>query len=81
MANTIALDFLRQQLASSASDGVRIEPQQLGQMAIAAVTEFERLQPCIQTPLPLIEQTVEQDNGRFEFVGGDLQSTDIAAAR
>lgn len=35
----------------------------------------------IQTPLPLIEQTVEQDNGRFEFVGGDLQSTDIAAAR
>jgi hypothetical protein len=36
------------------------------------MAEFISLQPRIQTPLLLIEQAVEQDDGRFEFMGQGL---------
>jgi hypothetical protein len=55
--------------------GVRAPPcggvyaEQLGQLLVAAMSELERFEPGVQTPLSLIEQAVEQDDSGFELLG------------
>jgi hypothetical protein len=52
---------------------MRIEVEKVGQLAVAATAQLEGLQPGIEAALLLIEQTVEQQNGGFDFLGGNLQ--------
>ena len=58
-----------QQLLASARDGVGIQAEEFGQNAIASVSQFDGLQPGEQAALLLIEQAVEKQNSRFEFIG------------
>ena len=71
-ADAIEGDVLLQQLLSSTGHGVRIQAEKLGQFLIAAVPHFERFQAGVQAALLFIQQTVEQNNGGFQFVRGDL---------
>jgi len=52
---------------------VRIEVEEVGQLMVAATAQFQRLQSGIQTALLLVQQTVEQKNGGFQFLLGDRQ--------
>jgi hypothetical protein len=71
------LDILIQQLAAAAGDGVRIEAQELGQHAVAAVAEFHGFQTGVQAALLLVQQTVKQDDGGFHLIGGHFQTSGI----
>ena len=71
------LDILIQQLAAAAGDGVRIEAQKFGQHAVAAVAEFHGFQTGVQAALLLVQQTVEQDDGGFHFIGRHFQAGGI----
>ena len=51
--------------------GIKIE--KIGQLAVAATAQLEGLQSGIEAALLLIEQTVKQQNGGFDFLGGNLQ--------
>src|SRR5207249_1953653 len=55
--------------------GIKIE--KVGQLAVAATAQLERLQSGIETALLLIERTIEQQDGRFDFLGGKLQHSRI----
>ena len=44
---------------------MRIQLEQLGQFLVTAATELEGFQARIQTALLLVQQTGEQDQGRF----------------
>ena len=56
---------------------MRIEVEKVSQLAVAATAQFEGLQPGIEAALLFIEQTVEQQNGGFDFLGGNLQHRGI----
>jgi len=47
---------------------VHIHSQEIGDLPVAAVTESQRLQTCTQTPLFLIEATVDQNRCCLHFV-------------
>jgi hypothetical protein len=49
---------------------MRIEIEEVGQLAIAATAQLERLQSGIQAALLLVQQTVEQEDGGFHFLLG-----------
>jgi hypothetical protein len=69
LSNPADLDILIQQLAAAAGDGVRIEAQKFGQHGVAAMAEFHGFQTSVQAALPFVQQTVEQNDGTFHFVG------------
>lgn len=52
---------------------MRIEVEEVGQLAIAATAQLERLQSDIQAALLLVQQAVEQEDGGFQFFLRDLQ--------
>lgn len=56
---------------------MRIQVQEVGQQGIAAMTQFDGFQACVQAPLLLIEQAVEEQKGRLKLLGQNLQSGDI----
>ncbi len=60
-------------MLSAAGHGVRSEVEEVGQLAIAAAAQFERFQSGIQAALLLVQQAVEQEDGGFQFLFGDLQ--------
>ena len=51
--------------------------ERVGQLAVATTAQLEGLQPRVEAALLLIEQTVEQQNGGFNFVSGNLQGGSI----
>src|SRR5690606_32051795 len=51
--------------------------QKLGDPRVAAVPEPLRFQTRIQTPLFFVQEAIEQNNRRFEFIG---QPSDLAGA-
>jgi hypothetical protein len=55
--------ILIEQLLTSAGDRVRIQAEEFGQNAIAAVSQLHGLQPSEQATLLLVEQAVEKQNG------------------
>lgn len=57
---------------------MRIHAKELGQNAIAAVSQFHGLQACEQATLLLVEQSVEKQNGGFEFIGRYLECGGIS---
>jgi hypothetical protein len=60
---------------------VRIEVEEIGQLTIAATAQFERLQSGIQAALLLVQQTVEQQDGGFYFLGCDFQHRRVPHGR
>ena len=70
-----------EQLLAAAGDGVRIQIEECGQDRVAAVAEFDGFQAGKQAPLLFVEQAVEQENGRFEFIGRDLEGGRVGDQR
>ena len=56
------------QLAPSPGHGVRVYADEIGNPLISAITELERLQPRIQSPLFFVERAEEQNHRRLQFV-------------
>ena len=77
LSDAADLDILIQQLAAAAGDGVRIEAKKFGQHAVAAVAELQGFQTGVQAALLLVQQTVEQDDGGFHFIGRHFQAGGI----
>jgi hypothetical protein len=77
LADPADLDILIQQLPTAAGDGVRIKAKKLGQQAVAAMAKLHGFQPGKQGALLLIQQTVEQDDGRFHLIGRHCQTGGI----
>jgi hypothetical protein len=80
-ADAIEGDVLLQQLRSSTAHGVRIQAEKLGQFLVAAMPELERFQAGVQAALLFIQQTIEQNNGGFQFVWGDFQKRGVDEGR
>jgi hypothetical protein len=70
-----------EQLLASASDGVRVQTEEFGQDAIASVSQLDGFQPSEQTTLLLVEQAVEKQDGRLQFIGRYLESGGIGQQR
>jgi len=51
---------------------MRIEVEEVGQLAVAATAQLEGLQAGIEAALLLVEQTVEQEDSGFHFLGGNI---------
>ena len=59
---------------------MHVQSQKLGDLVVAAIAYFVSLQPCVETPLPLIQQTVKQNDRCFEFrrqLGPDRRLLDL----
>ena len=69
--------ILVEKLLASTSDGVGIKMEKLRQEGIAPVAEFEGFQACEQAALLFIEQAIEKQNGRLEFVRWNLNRGDV----
>src|SRR5205807_8602542 len=67
LAHALPLHLPSQQLPPSTGHRVHVQSQKLCDLPVAAVAYFVGLQPCIETPLPLIQQTVKQNDRRFQF--------------
>jgi len=65
--NAPAVDRACQQFPAPSGHRMKIQPEKLRQFPIAPMTQLMRLQPGIETPLALIQQTVEQKDGGFQF--------------
>ena len=66
---------------ASPGDRVGIQAEELSQNGVAAVAEFDGLQTGEETTLLLVEQTVEEHDGRFEFIGRNLEGGGIDPQR
>jgi hypothetical protein len=80
-ANAPSRYILIEQVLTSAGDGVRIQTEEFGHNAIAAVSQLHGLQTGEQPPLLFVEQAVEKQNGGFEFIGRYLESGSIGHQR
>ena len=60
---------------------MRIQAEEFGQNAIAAVSQLDGFQPGKQTTLLLVEQAIEKQDGGFEFIGRYLESGGIGQQR
>ena len=66
---------------ASASDSVRVQAEEFGQNAIASVSQLDGFQSGEQTALLLVEQAVEKQDGRFQFIGRYLKSGGVGQQR
>ena len=73
--------ILIEQLLASAGNGMRIQAEEIGQDGVAAVPQFDGLQPGEQATLLLVEQAVEKQNGCLEFIGRYLEGGGIGHQR
>jgi hypothetical protein len=64
-ADTVYCQVLFQQFASPLGHCVSVHADEFGDPLIAAVAEFERLQPRIQATLPFIQHAGEQNDRSF----------------
>jgi hypothetical protein len=69
--------ILIEQLLASAGDGVGIEAEELSQNAVATMSQFDGLQAGEQAALLFVEQAIEKQNHRFQFIGRYLESGGI----
>jgi len=60
---------------------VRVQAEEFGQNAIAAVSELDGFKSGEQTALLLVEQAVEKQDGRLQFIGRYLESGGIGEQR
>src|SRR5580698_3964121 len=80
-ARAVSRYILIEEVLASTGDSVRIQAEESGQNAIASVSQFDGLQPGEQTTLLLIQQAVEKQNSRFEFIGRYLERGSIGHQR
>ena len=66
-------DVAVQHLLTCASDGVRVQAQEIAEEGVAAVTDSDRFQSGKQAALLLVEQAIEEDDRSFELVGRDFE--------
>jgi hypothetical protein len=66
---------------ASASDGVRVQAEEFGQNAIATVSQLDGFQPGEQTALLLVEQAIEKQDGRLQFIGRYVKSGGVGQQR
>src|ERR1035438_2437951 len=59
---------------------MRIQAEEFGQDAIAAMSQLDRFQAGEQATLLFVEQAVEKQNSRFEFLRRYLESGSIVPA-
>lgn len=74
-------NIMIEQLLASSGHRVSIQSQEVGQQSIPATAKRDGFQAPVKTPLLLVEQAVEKQNGGFEFLGRDLESADIGHHR
>ena len=74
-------DILIEQLLTTAGNGMGIQAKKFGHHAIAAVSQLHGLQTSEEAPLLLIEQTVEKEDGRLEFIRGYPQGRGVSHPR
>jgi hypothetical protein len=60
---------------------MRIQAEEFGQNAIAAMSQLDRFQAGEQATLLLVEQAIKEQNSGFEFLGGYLKSGSIGYQR
>ena len=60
---------------------MRVQAEEFSQNAVAAMSQFDGLQAGKQTTLLLVEQAVEKQNSRFQFLGRHLESGSIGHQR
>ncbi len=60
---------------------MRVEAEELCQNAIATVSQLDGFQPSKQAALLFVEQTVEQQDCRFQFIGRHLESGGVGQQR
>src|ERR1035441_1686025 len=60
---------------------MRIQAEEFGQDAIAAMSQLDRFQAGEQATLLFVEQAVEKQDSRFEFFGRYLKSGSIGYQR
>ena len=70
-ADPLALAVAGQQLLAPPGHGAGVETEQLGDAAVTAVADFERLKCGVETALAFVEQGIEQDDGGAQLVGHD----------
>src|ERR1039457_5304192 len=68
-------------LLPSAGDSMRIQGEEFGQDAIAAMSQLDRFQAGEQATLLFVEQAIEKQDSRFEFFGRYLKSGSIGYQR
>ena len=66
---------------ASASDGVRVQAEEFGQNAIASVPQLDGFQSGEQATLLLVEQAIEKQDGRLQFLGRYLKSGGVGQQR
>ena len=52
---------------------MRVQAEEFGQNAVATVSQLDGFQSGKQTTLLLVEQTVEKQDGRLQFIGRHLE--------
>jgi len=72
---------LIEELLASASYGVRVQTEEFSQNTIATVSQLDGFQSGEQATLLLVEQTVEKQDGCFQFIGRYLESGGIGQQR
>ena len=68
-ADALALDLPGKQLLAPTGYGTSVDAEQLGDAAVTAVADFERLKCGVETALAFVEQGIEQDDGGVQLVG------------
>src|SRR6266567_2914443 len=59
---------------------MHIQAEQCGQTGIAPASQSERLQAGVDAALSFVEEAVEQNDGRLEFLGGALEDRGVGEA-
>jgi hypothetical protein len=73
--------MLIEQLLAPVGDGVRIQGEEFGHDAVAAVPQLDGFQAGEQAELLLVQQTVEQHKGSLQFIGRNLESRGVGHQR
>ena len=60
---------------------MRVEAEEFGQNAVASVSQLDGFQPSEQATLLLVEQAVEEQDGRLQFIGRYLKSGSVGQQR
>jgi len=73
--DSVKLDVLGEQLASSPRDSAHIKAEQLGDARITAATRVQGFEPCVQAPLLLIEQAEENNTMAARSSSGRIDAS------
>ena len=67
MADAVYLEVFFDKFTPTLGQGMRVHADERGDVLIAAVAEFERFQPGVETPLLFMKLAEKQQNGRLHL--------------